>query len=73
MPDILTITEIQAILESGNFDQFVGKREGQFFEAKPPRPHDLRSDEAQNSDGTVKLVMKIAGMANTEGATLFVD
>jgi predicted HTH transcriptional regulator len=67
MSKTLTISEVQAILESGNFDQFIGKKEGQFFEAKPPRPHDLQSDEAQNSDATIKLIIKIVGMANTEG------
>lgn len=63
-PDINTV---RTILESGKFESFLGLREGNYFEAKPSHPYGLREDDEDNSNGAVKLMIKIAGFANAEG------
>jgi DNA-dependent RNA polymerase auxiliary subunit epsilon len=63
-PDIETVREI---LESGDFSRFIGLKEGLHFEAKPPRPFDLRPESTINGESTIKLVVKIVGLANSEG------
>jgi hypothetical protein len=59
----LSLTEIQALLEAGNFDDFINARENEFLEAKPPSPFDMAGGHPTN----IKLAKYAASFANQKG------
>lgn len=61
----LTIEEIKKLLDSGNFDEFIGKKEGDHFEAKQKKPYDIDSLDATLA--IASLASDIAGLANGKG------
>lgn len=58
----LTLDEITAILDSGDFDKLISQRESEVFEAKPKRPYDLPKRKA-----IFKFVKSVASIGNNKG------
>lgn len=64
----LTIEEIKVILERGNFNDFVGKIEGDCFEAKQQKPYLIDSTHSdQRFSARIEIVGDIAALANSNG------
>lgn len=67
-PDQFTIEEIKEILESGEHDKFVGKTEGDCFEAKQSKPYMIDSQDAKERFAArIELAGDISAMANAQG------
>lgn len=64
----LAIEKIKEILESGDFNEFINKIEGDQFEAKQPKPYMTDSkDNDKRFAARIELVGDIAAMANSNG------
>lgn len=64
----LTIDHIKKILESGDFNGFRDKIEGDFFEAKKQKPYVIDSaDGDKRFSARIELAGDIAAMANAKG------
>ncbi len=64
----LSIEKVKEILESGNFNEFIGKIEGDCFEAKKQKPYMIDSTENNKRfSARVELVGDIAAMSNSNG------
>lgn len=62
------IMQIKEILEKGNFGEFLGNIEGDYFEGKQPKPYFLESDNSiVRFSARIDLVSDIAAMANLKG------
>lgn len=62
MEDILGVKDVQAILESGEFEKFITQGESSFFEAKQAHPYQLPTRVA-----IFELTKDIAAFANAGG------
>ena len=64
----LSLDAVKKLLDSGDFDQFVGKIEGDYFEAKQQRPYKIdSSDSNERFSARVELSGDIASVANAKG------
>lgn len=62
----LTLAEIKTILEGGVFQQFVGARESDYFEAKAAHPFELDSDHGH----IFRLAKYFASFGNNKGGII---
>jgi len=64
----LSLEDVKKLLETGDFDQFIGKIEGDFFEAKQKTPYriDLSNNE-ERFTARIELAGDIASIANGKG------
>ncbi len=60
-------TSVREVLASGNFERFLGMREGLYFEAKGKVPYDLASHV-----GRYELAKDVTAFANSEGGHLVI-
>lgn len=64
----LTINKIKKIFESGDFDEFVNKIEGDYFEAKQQKPYIIDSkDNNKRFSARIELAGDVAAIANSKG------
>jgi predicted HTH transcriptional regulator len=63
--DELSIEEIKKILNDGDFEQFLEKKEGDHLEAKQQRPYDIDSQDATLA--IASLASDVAALANGKG------
>ena len=62
-PKVLTFEEVTGLLESGDFDSFIGVRESANFEAKTKKPY--RFTSKKNKLAVQELCKDVAGIANS--------
>ncbi len=67
-PKVLDIETIKQILSEGDFDKFIGKIEGDYFEAKQQLPYRIDSSSSdERFTARIELAGDVASMANGKG------